>query len=172
MHVRFYLIFTGLNGGFYSSASSSASPSSFEAVKTLPDKEITLFQLGQVSKVAHHMTAQAVWPAQGENVWLEARKEGVGTAGPRRFLKSVLQKQLLTFEAFLCNYKRKVRNNGSSNLRGRFRSSGSPLFQAWNNAQSSSLNTASVSTWWYITSINNKKKTKAIETMKRKHNRG
>lgn len=72
------------------------------------------------------MTAQALWPAQGENAWLEARKEGVGTAGPRRFLKSELQKQLLTFEAFLCNYKRKVRNNGSSNIRGGFWSSGSP----------------------------------------------
>lgn len=39
---------------------------STEAVRTLPDKEITLFQLDQLAKVAHHITAQAAQPAQGE----------------------------------------------------------------------------------------------------------
>lgn len=55
--------------------------------------------------MAHHTTVQAVQPAQGKNAWREARKEDVTTAGPRHLLKPVLQKQLLTFEALLCNYK-------------------------------------------------------------------
>lgn len=78
--------------------------SSGEAVRTLPDKEITPFQLDQLTEVAHHTTTQPVRPAQGENTWLEARKGGCDHSRAMTFTEACTA-EVTTNEALLCKYK-------------------------------------------------------------------
>lgn len=55
---------------------------------TLPDQEIPLFQLDQLTKAAHNMPAQAAWPAQGENCVARSKKGGCDHSRAKTFTKA------------------------------------------------------------------------------------
>lgn len=68
----------------------------------LLDPEIPHFQLDQLTTCLHQQHDQH----KVRIVRPEARREDVTTAGPRRHLpKPIQQKQLITFEVLLSNYK-------------------------------------------------------------------
>lgn len=65
-------------------------PWSSKAVITLPDQEIPLFQLDQLTKAAHNTLAQAAWPAQGENCVARSKKGGCDHSRAKTFTKTYI----------------------------------------------------------------------------------
>lgn len=65
-------------------------PWSSKAVITLPDQEIPLFQLDQLTKAAHNTLAQAAWPAQGENCVARSKKGGCDHSRVKTFTKAYI----------------------------------------------------------------------------------
>lgn len=103
-----YSIFTGLSEHFHSSALLPASPSSWwssKAVILYLTKKSLIFSwissLKQLTTCLHKQHDQH----KVRIVWLEARREDVTTAGPRHLPKPIQQKQVITFEVLLSNYK-------------------------------------------------------------------
>lgn len=61
---------------------------SSKAAITLPDQEIPLFQLDQLTKAADNMPAQAAWPAQGENCVTRSKKGGCDHSRAKTFTEA------------------------------------------------------------------------------------
>lgn len=102
-----YSTFTGLSEHFHSSALLPASPSSWWSSKAvilyLTKKSLIFSWISSLKQLTclHKQHDQH----KVRIVWLEARREDVTTAGPRHLPKPIQQKQLITFEVLLSNYK-------------------------------------------------------------------
>lgn len=109
-----YLTFTGLSGHFYSSPLPPASPlrSNWslhhglvrQSLLYLTKKSLFFSWISSLKQLTTRLHKQHD-QHKVRIVWLEARREDVTTAGPRHLPKPIQQKQLITFEVLLSNYK-------------------------------------------------------------------